>query len=327
MTRSLALLGGLALVLVSSRASADPNTCRTTCAPTGGETLSSDEARVVSASFDGILGELRSCLDTVGAASFNPAVILRFDANGSLLSKRYDLGGYEDLACARNLESQPTAAVIRHETSLRCESRCGAPPAAAPAPAPSGFSAPAPRREIGPRRAPEKKSDKEWYGYQTLIADGASLALMVAGGASGSGKVAGVGVTTYIFAPPIVHWAHGNVGWGFASMGLRLTAPPLLGVIGVIVGGGFGADKTRSSTDAVDIATGAAVGGAIGFLLGYAGVIALDSAVFGYEKRGRHRDPDEDDAAAAKTTTSTFAWQPTVDIKKTGTTIGVAATF
>lgn len=154
MHRTPALLGGLALLLVPSVALAEPAVCRATCEPTAGDSLSPEEARAVSASFEGILNALRSCLDSVGAGAINPAVILRFDGNGALLSKRYDLSGYESLACARDLVNQPTSAAIRRSTSLKCESRCGA-----TTPTPVAASQEPPRKAAPARKEHRRHDD------------------------------------------------------------------------------------------------------------------------------------------------------------------------
>jgi hypothetical protein len=72
-----------------------------------------------------------------------------------------------------------------------------------------------------------------WYGWQTLAFDGV-VALDVA--SFGFGHIPGppsaigtawevAGVTTYLAATPIVHWAHGNVGEGFGSLAMRTFAP------------------------------------------------------------------------------------------------------
>jgi hypothetical protein len=53
---------------------------------------------------------------------------------------------------------------------------------------------------------------RHWYGWQTLIVDGAGILTLPV--------LVGVGV--YLVGPPIVHWAHGRVGLGFADIGMRL---------------------------------------------------------------------------------------------------------
>jgi hypothetical protein len=64
-----------------------------------------------------------------------------------------------------------------------------------------------------------------WYGWQTLLADGASVGIAAAGAAAGSGAVALVGLGGYVAGAPIVHVAHGQ-GWRAAlSLGGRLLLP------------------------------------------------------------------------------------------------------
>jgi len=80
---------------------------------------------------------------------------------------------------------------------------------------------------------PPVSSSPTWYGWQTLAFDGV-VALDVA--SFGYGQIPGppstigtlwevVGVTTYLAAAPIVHWAHGNVGAGFGSLAMRVFGP------------------------------------------------------------------------------------------------------
>ena len=65
------------------------------------------------------------------------------------------------------------------------------------------------------RRRPRRR----WYGWQTLITDGAALAVV----GSDTGEVALPAVlAAYEFGAPIVHFAHGHVGKGLASLGMRL---------------------------------------------------------------------------------------------------------
>src|SRR5262245_14666089 len=66
-----------------------------------------------------------------------------------------------------------------------------------------------------------------WYGWQTLIVGGISGAAAVVAiglGEDGSGVVLGapVGLGGFVFGGPIVHWAHGRVGRGFAVLGMNV---------------------------------------------------------------------------------------------------------
>lgn len=108
-----------------------------------------------------------------------------------------------------------------------------------------------------------------WYGWQTLIADGASLSALLAGGQEES--LVALGLLGYEFAPGIIHFAHRNPGRGFASFGIRLGMP--------LAGAFIGAALASNCNDNLCEAGGAAVG----LLAGMGGAIAIDAAVFAYD--------------------------------------------
>jgi hypothetical protein len=127
---------------------------------------------------------------------------------------------------------------------------------------------------------------RKWYGWQTLIADGASFVLIVAGAGADSPDDSGdtmvtMGLLGYEFAPGIVHFAHGNPGRGFASFGMRLGMP---------LAGAFLGAATASGCDGFQCEFG---GAALGLLLGMGGAIAIDAAVFAYDDA---ESSDDDDA-------------------------------
>lgn len=73
---------------------------------------------------------------------------------------------------------------------------------------------------------------RRWYGWQTLIADGASLAFALAGSQENSNRssdnsevLLGLGAAGFALGAPIIHWSHGHVGKGFLSLGLRVGTP------------------------------------------------------------------------------------------------------
>jgi hypothetical protein len=115
-------------------------------------------------------------------------------------------------------------------------------------------------------QAPPPEPTRTWYGWQTLLADGASLGLILVS-ASGHGEslqgFTVAGVLGYFFAPPIVHWAHGNASNGFASLGIR-AGGALLVVVGAVgaYGGGHGSS-----------------GGGPGVALAVAGVVCMIAAI------------------------------------------------
>jgi hypothetical protein len=131
------------------------------------------------------------------------------------------------------------------------------------------------------REAPTRR---EWYGWQTLIVDGAWI---VGASASGAGNQAGLAaafvVSGYVVAPPIVHFAHGEIGRGFADLGIRVGAPLVLGLVG------FAALSGQPSPGNDGIGPGA-VGAILGSGLGMLVAVVLDASVLAY------RTVDEEDA-------------------------------
>lgn len=171
-------------------------------------------------------------------------------------------------------------------------------------------------------RAPNGKEEEEWYGYQTLLVDAASLGLMIGGAAMASnahgngdagGYVALAGAAGYVLGAPIVHWTHGRIGPGFGSLGLRVGMP--LG--GMFWGAVIGAAMDSHHDDSV------AGGAAIGFLGGMAGAILFDAALLAYEKPSE-RDKEAYETASAK---HPIRWIPTLAPRKEGATIGVSGLF
>jgi len=188
-----------------------------------------------------------------------------------------------------------------------------APPAEpAPAPAPAGIVPAAPAPGLSSSRTPPAKTDvitvpqassaeaddddetedarlgsrRKWYGWQTLAADGTSLAALTvavvlsnraARGSDQKGVSANAtglvwfGLLGYELGPGVIHFVHKNPGRGFASMGVRLGLP----LAGAIVGA-----AAASSCSGFACEEG---GAGLGIALGMAGAIALDAAVFAYE--------------------------------------------
>lgn len=137
------------------------------------------------------------------------------------------------------------------------------------------------------RRAAEADAEREhydepqversrWYGWQTLTADGVSLAAILVGAAlderrSGKDEFVWLGILGYELAPGFVHFAHRHVGRGFASFGIRLGMP----LAGVFLGASLASGCNTNLCEA----TGAGVGA----LLGMGGAIAIDAALFAYD--------------------------------------------
>lgn len=122
-----------------------------------------------------------------------------------------------------------------------------------------------------------RRKRRSWYGWQTLIADGASLTFMMA--ASGGSRktdtdsvLASVGVLGYFFGAPSVHWAHENVGAGFGSLGIRGGSTTLLVLGAVSCYDGWGGNDGGDGCGFVII-------GALGMLA----AIPIDAAALAYE--------------------------------------------
>jgi hypothetical protein len=126
---------------------------------------------------------------------------------------------------------------------------------------------PATAPKPGPKPATELP--RHWYGWQTLLVDAGSLALM---------PLAGAGIVTYAVGPAIVHAAHGRAGPALASILLRTSMPLLLGVFGVAL-----ADPAPSNPPSNGIAAGPIFGGLAGLVLGALGAMAIDDAVLAWE--------------------------------------------
>lgn len=131
---------------------------------------------------------------------------------------------------------------------------------------------------------------KHWYGWQTLIADGASLIVVPLGAAAaGSPEVAaGAFIGGYLLAAPIIHFAHGRPGIAAASFGLRLGMP-LLGAAAGALADGCG-----------ERGEWCVAGPVIGMALGMLGAVVLDASLLTYEN-----EEDDDDDRDASITPST----------------------
>jgi hypothetical protein len=158
-------------------------------------------------------------------------------------------------------------------------------------------------------------SVRRWYGWQTLAVDAAALATALTGYAANdwSGNIPGtIGILGYLFGPPIVHWVHGHAGRGAADLGLRFLGPFALGGLGYLLGLPGG---TNANGDAVTAQTT----GAIGLALGYATVVTVDAAVFGFETRLESPESPPNSPSSLLV--------PDVQLRRGGGTLGVRGAF
>jgi hypothetical protein len=128
--------------------------------------------------------------------------------------------------------------------------------------------------------AAEAAERRHWYGWQTLVADGASFASLLVGASLTSQRssddgpgdtLVWTGLLGYELAPGIIHFAHRNPGRGFASFGLRLGMPLAAAFVGASLASGCNTNLCESN------------GAGVGVLLGMGGAVAIDAALFAYD--------------------------------------------
>jgi hypothetical protein len=88
------------------------------------------------------------------------------------------------------------------------------------------------QREPSQERGPGAHGERGWgwYGWQSLLVHGAATGLFVAGAESEGRTSLGLGLTGWGLGRPVVHWSHGDVLKGLAS----LTVNVLVGYFSVV---------------------------------------------------------------------------------------------
>lgn len=186
------------------------------------------------------------------------------------------------------------------------------------------FAAPkleTPPTVIPSRPAPPKKTKTEWYGWQVLLVDGASLATALAIGIGSEGRstdaALGVGLTGYALGGPIVHWSNGQLGQGFGSLSLRVGAPLSMAFWSWLAFAAFTGD-----------ADAAARGAAVGAAVGVAASLIVDVAVLA-KKQVPLETTQANPRARRATGKPKIQWTPTAgfDARRSMGTVGIAGTF
>lgn len=170
------------------------------------------------------------------------------------------------------------------QVTISCAAQPPAAPAASPTPAVSPPTAVTPSPVAAPAPAyapPIRRKVSTWYGWQTLIVDGSVvLASAVVGPTSDSfSATSALFLGGYLLGGPIVHFAHGEVGKGFGSLGLRVVLPLAGGVTGGLIG------VSTSDGDGFAALGSFAGGASIGVLVGAAGAILIDVAALAHEEK------------------------------------------
>ena len=167
---------------------------------------------------------------------------------------------------------------------------------------------------------------QEWYGWQTLTADGAAIALMASGIVAGSGPAGAplgyTGMASYVVTPAVIHGAHGHVLRGVGDAAIRVVTPVLGTIVGAFSGAALYASKARpapadGANDYFSPGFDALfTGAAIGFLAGVLAASAIDAAVLA-----------RDDAPAARPAPSGAVLRPVVAPSRGGVSAGLTAVF
>lgn len=165
-------------------------------------------------------------------------------------------------------------------------------------------------------------TDTKWYGWQTLILDGAStttgLLLMSSSNDTLIDAGGAIILGGYALGGPIVHWSNGQVGKGFASLGLRVGAPLVTGLTGALLGGAFSGGCSDGWCDN----SGIAVGAFLGTLGGAVAAIVIDAAVLA--RKTVNVAPEQARARAPK-----LSWAPTAgfDPRRQMASVGISGAF
>jgi hypothetical protein len=107
-----------------------------------------------------------------------------------------------------------------------------------------------------PPAMPSSTSADTWYGWQTLIADGASLALLGTGiGVQESSSpevrkladpLLAAGGGLYLLGAPIVHLRHGHPLIALLDFGLRVATPIAASLVGLAIDAASGSNYVIS---------------------------------------------------------------------------------
>lgn len=170
------------------------------------------------------------------------------------------------------------------------------------------------RYSVPPPAESSNETGRYWYGWQTLTSLGVSSTFMVVSfaGPSSAAFTMPLALGGAVLGGPIVHWANGNVGKGFISLGMNVGA----GVAGTLIGAGLCRAACRNLGGWEPL-----VGGVIGAGVGVVVSNIVDASVLAYGRRRVRLDE------AATPTRPAIALLPTLDIQQGRASAGVMGTF
>jgi hypothetical protein len=109
---------------------------------------------------------------------------------------------------------------------------CDGAPALAAVPAEALAQSPPaePKAAVSPPPSPSAPS-KQWYGYQLMLADAASIGLIALAAPRRLDDISPIGVASLLLAPGIIHAIHGSWWKAGASPLLRVAIPATVGLL------------------------------------------------------------------------------------------------
>jgi hypothetical protein len=164
--------------------------------------------------------------------------------------------------------------------------------------------------------APAARQHVEWYGWQTLLADGISLGTMPLELSSNNPSASYLfyaSLSGYTFGAPAVHAAHGRWRLAVADLGLRVGAV----AVGSLAGAAIGKPGAPSGCDAriaaclTDDSNGLFIGATIGAIA----ASLLDASLLARDVHTREAP------------VPTFVWTPAASVVRGGATAGLTGEF
>ncbi|WP_437504184.1 hypothetical protein [Sorangium sp. So ce1099] len=189
----------------------------------------------------------------------------------------------------------------------------GAPPPGYPPPPPGWTWSPVPWQPETTAGGGEQPATKTvWYGWQHLLVALGSLIILPVGAGAESAPLVMVGVGGFALGGPVTHWANGNVGKGFVSLGLNAG--------GAFGGGLIGLAIASPGRDGWEQLAGFVYGGSLGLLAAN----IIDIAALEYEER---RATERESYDYIRVRSPRLRLAPQVGLAPGGATFGLGGAF
>ena len=150
--------------------------------------------------------------------------------------------------------------------------------------------------------------ESRWYGWQTLVADGAALTLLSVGISLESSGLAAAGLLGYALGSPAVHVGHARPLTALGSAGLRIALP----ATGMLLAPELGNCQHDEEPSLASCTTESRV---VGTLLGAAVAIALDASWLARESVPEQPAPRK------------LSLTPTLELARERQVVGVQGSF